>query len=108
MKRRIGRYDRRVSDDAWRCARPAVGDLSVVLQHVHPGVPVAEIDDPILRHICIAGLCRQSDIRPRIDQLLRRRWNPIGDLLRLERVPDIEHTQAGIVVSREDRRLGLE
>ena len=58
--------------------------LSLVLQHVESGVPVADVDQPVLRDEDVGGLRGERDVRPRIDQLLRRRRNPRRDFLRRE------------------------
>ena len=79
-----------------------------VLQNVEPGVPVADVDQPVARHEQVRALGRARDVRPRIDQLGRRRRHPRRHLARRELVGDVEDAHARVVVGGEDRRLALQ
>src|SRR6266702_4725774 len=81
---------------------------SLILQHVHAGVPVGDEHQPVGPDISVTGLGCERDVRAGVDELFRWRRHPVRDLLRREGVLDVEHPDAGIVVSRENRLLALE
>src|SRR5262249_54508341 len=90
-----------------RRARCCSATLAFVLQDVQPRVPVADEQQSVFLHEDVGRLRRERDVRPRVDQLLRRRRNPRREFLRRELIADVEHADAGDVVSRKKRLLAL-
>src|SRR5580765_2014388 len=80
-------------------AAGSVGEAvsALVLEHVEAGVPVAHEHQAVFLHEDVGRLRCQRDIRPRIDQLLRRRRHPRRNLLRPELIADVEHAHTGDV-----------
>src|SRR5947209_368041 len=71
------------------------------LQDVQAGIPIADIQESIAGHIDVGGFRGERNVRPRIDQFFWPGRHPVSNLLWRECVLDIEHADAGIVVSCE-------
>src|SRR5215470_13341316 len=84
------------------------GSSALELQDVEPRVGVGQVHEPVRIDIAVGRLDHLGSTRPWIDHARGILGHVIRDLARLERVPDVEDTNAGVVVGGEYQARALE
>jgi len=88
--------------------REATESSPFKLQNVETGILVSQVHHPIAIDEAVARLNDLRPVRARIHHARRIRRDVVGDLVRLKLVCDIEDTDAGIVIGRENKARTLE